>query len=82
MEAIPKTEMSVSFDELKFVLPEARLKPDELAWPYILHMMSLVEMGKVDFIEDDFKLHDVISLLPAPGHTPGHLFVDISQGRL
>lgn len=53
---------------------------EEHVWPYILHMMSLVEMGKVDFIDDGFTLHDSIRFQPAPGHTPGHCVIMIESG--
>jgi glyoxylase-like metal-dependent hydrolase (beta-lactamase superfamily II) len=36
-------------------------------------ILPLVEQGKVDFVEKDFTLHDVISLYPLPGHMSGHI---------
>ena len=39
----------------------------------------VVEAGLVDFITPDHRLNDEISLLPTPGHTPGHVSVLIES---
>jgi glyoxylase-like metal-dependent hydrolase (beta-lactamase superfamily II) len=39
----------------------------------------VVEAGLVDFITPDHRLTDEISLLPTPGHTPGHVSVLIQS---
>ena len=50
-------------------------------WPFRTQMLSLVEQGKVDFIDYTFTLHDVISLYPIPGHMPGQVaFLINSKG--
>jgi glyoxylase-like metal-dependent hydrolase (beta-lactamase superfamily II) len=42
----------------------------------------VMEAGLVEFIDADFKLTDEVSLLPTPGHTPGHVSVLIqSRGK-
>jgi glyoxylase-like metal-dependent hydrolase (beta-lactamase superfamily II) len=42
----------------------------------------VIEAGLVDFIPNDYALTEEISLLPTPGHTPGHVSVYIkSQGQ-
>ena len=35
----------------------------------------VMEAGLVDFIEPDFQVTDEVSLIPTPGHTPGHVSV-------
>ena len=35
----------------------------------------IIEAGLVDFIGPDFTLTDEVSLIPTPGHTPGHVSV-------
>jgi glyoxylase-like metal-dependent hydrolase (beta-lactamase superfamily II) len=35
----------------------------------------VIDAGLVDFIGDDFQLTDEVSLIPTPGHTPGHVSV-------
>ena len=39
----------------------------------------VVEAGLVEFIDPDFKLTDEVSLIPTPGHTPGHVSVLIQS---
>jgi glyoxylase-like metal-dependent hydrolase (beta-lactamase superfamily II) len=42
----------------------------------------VVEAGLVELIEPDFRLTDEVSLIPTPGHTPGHVSVLIqSRGQ-
>jgi glyoxylase-like metal-dependent hydrolase (beta-lactamase superfamily II) len=42
----------------------------------------VMEAGLVHFIDPDFRLTDEVSLIPTPGHTPGHVSVLIqSQGQ-
>jgi len=40
----------------------------------------IVQAGLVDFIDPDFQLTDEVSLIPTPGHTPGHVSVLIRSG--
>ena len=40
----------------------------------------VIEAGLVDFIDPDFQLTDEVSLIPTPGHTPGHVSVLIRSG--
>jgi glyoxylase-like metal-dependent hydrolase (beta-lactamase superfamily II) len=39
----------------------------------------VVEAGLVQFIDPDFQLTDEVSLIPTPGHTPGHVSVLIQS---
>ena len=39
----------------------------------------VVEAGLVEFIDPDFQLTDEVSLIPTPGHTPGHVSVLIQS---
>src|SRR5690606_1812675 len=42
----------------------------------------VVEAGLVEFIDPDFRLTEEVSLIPTPGHTPGHVSVLIqSRGQ-
>jgi glyoxylase-like metal-dependent hydrolase (beta-lactamase superfamily II) len=42
----------------------------------------VMDAGLVEFIDPDFKLTDEVTLMPTPGHTPGHVSVLIqSQGQ-
>jgi glyoxylase-like metal-dependent hydrolase (beta-lactamase superfamily II) len=45
-------------------------------------VMPVLDAGLVEFIDADFKLTDEVSLIPTPGHTPGHVSVLIqSKGQ-
>jgi glyoxylase-like metal-dependent hydrolase (beta-lactamase superfamily II) len=39
----------------------------------------VVEAGLVQFVDPDFQLTDEVSLIPTPGHTPGHVSVLIQS---
>ncbi|MEP7314401.1 MAG: MBL fold metallo-hydrolase [Pseudomonadota bacterium] len=42
----------------------------------------VMEAGLVEFIDPDYKVTDEVSLIPTPGHTPGHVSVLIrSEGQ-
>lgn len=42
----------------------------------------IVDAGLADFVECDHKICDTVRLVPTPGHTPGHVSVEIaSQGQ-
>ena len=40
----------------------------------------VMDAGLVDFIDPDFRITDEVSLIPTPGHTPGHVSVLIRSG--
>jgi glyoxylase-like metal-dependent hydrolase (beta-lactamase superfamily II) len=45
-------------------------------------VQPVLDAGLVEFIDPDFRLTDEITLLPTPGHTPGHVSVLIqSRGQ-
>jgi glyoxylase-like metal-dependent hydrolase (beta-lactamase superfamily II) len=48
-------------------------------WCFRTQMLPLVEKGKVDFIDTDFTLLDVITIVPLPGHMYGHTGVMIKS---
>ena len=42
-------------------------------------VMPVLDAGLVEFIDPDFRLTDEVSLIPTPGHTPGHVSVLIQS---
>ena len=45
-------------------------------------VVPVLDAGLVEFIDPDFRLTDEVSLIPTPGHTPGHVSVLIqSRGQ-
>ncbi|MEA2941661.1 MAG: hypothetical protein QOD09_2190 [Bradyrhizobium sp.] len=39
----------------------------------------IVEAGKAEFVADDHRLTDEITLIPTPGHSPGHMSILIAS---
>jgi len=39
----------------------------------------IVDLGLADFVSDDYRLSAEVSLIPTPGHTPGHVSVLIQS---
>ena len=42
--------------------------------------LPIVEAGQALLVEDDFALDDTIWLTPTPGHSPGHVCVNLKSG--
>ena len=42
-------------------------------------IVPIVDAGLVDFVETTHKINDEIRLVPTPGHTPGHVSVEIES---
>lgn len=43
-------------------------------------VMPVFEAGLVDLIPSDYAITDEVSLIPTPGHTPGHISILIKSG--
>ena len=57
------------------------VEPDKAA---IFHdsVKPVIEVGKADLVASDIRLCDEITLIPTPGHSPGHMSVHIqSEGE-
>ncbi len=52
--------------------------------PHMEHVQDairpIIDAGLADFIDPDHVLTDEVRLVPTPGHTPGHVSVQISSG--
>lgn len=56
-------------------------EPDKLA-VFNDSVKPITDAGKADLVASDFRLSDEITLIPTPGHSPGHLSVHIqSEGE-
>jgi len=68
--------------EWEFWTSEERLAelPELLAGPARLHLPVLQEAGLVETVEEEIDVLPGVRLLPAPGHTPGHMAVAITSG--
>jgi glyoxylase-like metal-dependent hydrolase (beta-lactamase superfamily II) len=55
---------------------------DDMAAVFADSVAPIDEAGLVDLVETDHRICDEVSLVPTPGHTPGHVSVRIaSQGE-
>ncbi len=46
-------------------------------------VLPVVEAGKAVFVDDGHQIDDCLTLNPAPGHTPGHIRIEMrSEGKL
>ena len=43
-------------------------------------VLPVVEAGRVDFVEGDHAIDDRLSIEPSPGHTPGHVCLNLAGG--
>jgi glyoxylase-like metal-dependent hydrolase (beta-lactamase superfamily II) len=43
-------------------------------------VMPVWDAGLVDLVETDHRICDEVSLVPSPGHTPGHVSLRIASG--
>lgn len=55
--------------------------PEVLADGARTHLPPLREAGLVDLISEETGVLPGVRLLPAPGHTPGHLVVALTSGK-
>jgi glyoxylase-like metal-dependent hydrolase (beta-lactamase superfamily II) len=59
----------------KTILPEKSIKPQHL----IDSVVPIIDAGLADFVEPDHRVADEVWLEPTPGHTPGHVSVNIAS---
>ncbi|MEQ1888863.1 MAG: MBL fold metallo-hydrolase [Alphaproteobacteria bacterium] len=43
-------------------------------------ILPVVEAGKADMVKSDFAIDDSMWLEPSPGHTPGHICINLKSG--
>ncbi len=72
-----------TFPNARYLLPEADLAMFETN-PHPMYdesILPVIEAGQAEMVGSDHALGDTITLVPTPGHTPGHVSVRIrSQG--
>lgn len=44
------------------------------------NLLPIVEADQVQWVDGEWEIDDVVSLLPTPGHTPGHCSVRVASG--
>ena len=53
---------------------------DVLHNPFAVSVQPVIDAGLVDAVETDHRVSHSVSLIPTPGHTPGHVSVRIDSG--
>ena len=43
-------------------------------------VLPVMEAGRMDLVDDGWQLTDGLVLRPSPGHTPGHMSLDLARG--
>ncbi len=71
-----------TFPNAKYLLPQAdKGFAENLPSPmYAESVLPVVVAGQADFVGPDHALGDHVQLIPTPGHTPGHVSVQIGHG--
>lgn len=49
-------------------------------WVLKQNIEPIIEAGQVRWVDNDWGIDDQLSLLPTPGHTPGHCSVQLKSG--
>jgi glyoxylase-like metal-dependent hydrolase (beta-lactamase superfamily II) len=44
-------------------------------------VLPVIEAGRADLVEGASRLNDFIEIVPAPGHSPGHMMFKLESGR-
>jgi glyoxylase-like metal-dependent hydrolase (beta-lactamase superfamily II) len=55
------------------------IEPDKVA-VFNDSVRPIVDAGKADLVASDIKLCDEITLIPTPGHSPGHMSIHVRSG--
>ncbi|MBF9043504.1 MBL fold metallo-hydrolase [Rhodobacterales bacterium HKCCE4037] len=71
-----------TFPKARYLMPAADLPFMEEIGPdqYRESLLPVIEAGQAEEVGSDFTIGDAISLIPTPGHTPGHVSVRIRSG--
>ncbi|MEW9922181.1 MBL fold metallo-hydrolase [Marimonas sp. MJW-29] len=71
-----------TFPKAKYLMPAAdesvqRVRDGDM---YKESVLPVIEAGQAELVEAGHRLGDEVSLVPTPGHTPGHVSVRIESG--
>lgn len=71
-----------TFPNARYLMPAADEEVQRLGRgdAYLESVLPVVEAGQVELVEAGHKLGDHVTLIPTPGHTPGHVSVAIQSG--
>ena len=71
-----------TFPNARYLMPRADEGPlrESGSALYGESVSPVIEAGQAELVEADHQLGDYVSLIPTPGHTPGHVSVRIRSG--
>ena len=71
-----------TFPNAQYLIPDADNVhfQDQAGNAYKQSVLPVIEAGQVELVTPEYKLGDNVSLIPTPGHTPGHVSVLIISG--
>jgi glyoxylase-like metal-dependent hydrolase (beta-lactamase superfamily II) len=64
---------------VEFAHWRAQREREDMAAVFADSVAPIYEAGLVDLVETDYQICDEVSLVPMPGHTPGHVSVRIAS---
>lgn len=76
----PNAKYIFSKREYDFWEAETRKGAEPPGNTWTMNCLPIVEAGQALLVEDDFALDDNIWLTPTPGHSPGHVCVNVRSG--
>lgn len=78
----PNAKYLFSRREYEFWEEQTRISADPPGMVWTESCLPIVEAGQARLVDDDYALDDEIWLTPSPGHTPGHVCVNLrSNGQ-
>lgn len=71
-----------TFPNARYLMPSDDEKSQRLRHSnaYVESILPVVEAGQVELVEAGHTLGDHVTLIPTPGHTPGHVSVLVKSG--
>jgi len=78
----PNAKYLFSRREYEFWEEQTRINADPPGMVWTQSCLPIVEAGQARLVDDDYALDDEVWLTPSPGHTPGHVCVNLrSDGQ-
>jgi glyoxylase-like metal-dependent hydrolase (beta-lactamase superfamily II) len=73
----PKARYLFAETELNHWVEEHKREPNDVIADSVI---PVIEAGRVDVVKETHQLGDHLRLTPTPGHTPGHVAIEIGKG--